>query len=356
MNITAAELKKNFKLLSPVRSETYQIGDYGVSSQDSDVWVVVPSPLSGLGSLSLDGKRLSQVISRMSGQIEITAEERKVTLKSAKAVVELEAQTIKPQALPDKPDYWVAFSAPEFKKALSVAVASASPAKSANFGGVVQLQTLPHGLENTAPPGYRIVGTDGLVLTVVTSKTPVPFEFTWLLNLEAAAVVQIMDGPVIEIGETNKYLVLRSGGTVVYASKTTKAYPNFGPLLADTPKLVFGFQPENWLSAVRTVEPLIDESVDQGTIALHFAEGVVQWKTVGTGSTASDEAEYVQLEPDIFEPKTVSNLRLTAKYLSGFLSRATGDCTISLIDKTKPVRLESGGVMTLMMPAVGGTK
>ena len=48
MNITAAELKKNFKLLSPVRSETYQIGDYGISSQDSDIWVVVPSPLSGL--------------------------------------------------------------------------------------------------------------------------------------------------------------------------------------------------------------------------------------------------------------------------------------------------------------------
>lgn len=354
MNITAADLKRQLKKLSPVKTESYQVGPHGISAQDSDVWVIVESPLSGLGdTCSVSGKKLSSVISRMSGTIDINQAEKSIVLKSAKARVELEIQRIKPISLPPAPEKTVSFYPDEFKKALSVAVASASPAKSAAFGGVVQLQSLPLGLEETAPSGYRIVGTDSIVLVVVHRNQELPFEFNSLINLSAAAVVQIMDGDEILIGETNEKLYVKSGDTTVFASKPVQKYPNFDVILNMTPKMKFGFEPENWLSALRTIEPLIDDA-DEGAITMQFADGVVQWKNIGVGSTASDESAYEQLDPDpVFEPTTVSNLKVYANYLSGFLSKAGKTATLGLIAKEKPIRLESDGVVVLTMPVAG---
>src|SRR5271166_6187645 len=118
MNIIAADLKRSFKKLAPVKSEAYIIGDFGVLCQDSDVWVVVESPLSGLEPCSVSGKKLAATINRMSGTVEITQQEKSVVLKSAKARIELEAQKTKPTVLPKIPDKLVSFHPDEFKKAL----------------------------------------------------------------------------------------------------------------------------------------------------------------------------------------------------------------------------------------------
>jgi hypothetical protein len=59
------------------------------------------------------------------------------------------------------------------------------------------------------------------------------------------------------------------------------------------------------------------------------------------------------LEPDpIFEPREF-DLRLTAKYLPGFLSKAGTEATLGITDG--PVRLESENVVVLTMP-IGGKK
>jgi DNA polymerase III sliding clamp (beta) subunit (PCNA family) len=290
----------------------------------------------------------------MGGQIEIEQKEKSLVLKSAKARVELEIQPVKSITLPKLTDNVVIFDLPEFKKALAVASASASPAKSAAFGGSVQIQNLPLGIEDTQPPGYRIVGTDSIVLTVATviNTTATLTEFKWLLNLTAASVVQIMDGKTLRIGESDTHLQLQSENVTVYASKPVQAYPNFDVLLAKKPTIKLSFKPEDWLSAIKTVEPLIDEEKDNGQIALHFSSDVVQWSNIGVGSKATDEAGYEQLDPDpIFDPKEF-DLRLSAKYLSGFLSKAGAEATLGITDM--PVRLESDNVVVLTMP--GGKK
>lgn len=354
MNIAATELKKALRVFAPVRTEFYQIGEHGISAQDSDIWVVSESPLSGLGGIfSVNGKKLSQVVGRMSGQVEITKEEKLLSLKSARAKIELEIQDIKPLKIPDPPAKVLELASVDLKKALSIAVASASPNKASAFGGVVLLQSLPLGIEEGSPSGYRIVGTDANVLTVATVGNSVQFEFKMTLNLPAAAIVQIMDG-TISLGESNTHLYAQSGGIRVFASKPTQTFPNFDSLLSVPSKLKFGFKTEEWVSALRTVETLIEESVDQGGIDLQFAEGVVQWNNTGVGSTASDEAPYEQIDPDpLFQPVTVSNLRVKAKYLSGFLAKAGEESTLGLVDKNKPIRLESGNMTTLVMPMAG---
>jgi hypothetical protein len=348
MNIAAADLKRALRQLSPIKTETFQVSETGVSAQDSDSWPVVSCPLTGLGSaFNVQGKKLTQVVNKMSGQIEITREDKKLTLRSAKAKIELEIQPARFAASPKMPDKWVSFDPATFKKALSLAVASASPAKSAPFGGVVQVQNQPLGLEDDFPRGYRIVGTDAVILTVTDRKQDIPFQFKWLLNLTTAGLVQLMDGNTLEAGETNQYLVLRSGNTTVCASKPVQVYPNFEGLLASPPSIKFGFTPEEWLSALQTVEPLIDESVDQGAVALHFKDGVVQLSSVGVGSTAQDEAGYEQLEPDVFDPQEVK-LRLNVKFLNAFLSKAKGPAVFGVAERA--VRLETKEVTMLCMP------
>ena len=124
-------------------------------------------------------------------------------------------------------------------------------------------------------------------------------------------------------------------------------------LAAKPPGIKLKFIPSEWLSALRTVEPLIDEEKDKGAISLHFADGVVQFKNVGVGSTATDETGYEQLDPDpIFDPKEF-DLKLTAKYLSGFLSKAGAEGTLGITDG--PIRFESENVVVLTMP-IGGKK
>ena len=351
MIIPATDLKHALKKLQPAKTDVFRFDADTIVAQDSDAIVVVPGPKFE-GAFNTNSKKLSAIINRMSGQVEITQQEKSIVLKSAKARVELEIQPVKPVTLPSFPTPSVEFKLSEFKKALALAVSSASTAKSAAFGGSVQLQSLPLGLEDTTPRGYRIVGTDSIVLTVVTVLEPVPFDMKGLLNLTAASIVQIMDGDKLEIGESDTHLQIRSGTTTVYASKPVQAYPNFDVLLAKKPSIKVGFKSAEWLNALRTVEPLIDEEKDGGRVSLQFRENVVQFLNVGIGNTASDEASYEQLEPDDpFETKEFS-LKLTAKYLSGFLSKAGSDATLGVTDL--PVRLESDNVVMLTMP--GGKK
>jgi hypothetical protein len=354
MNITAADLKRALKPLSSVKTETFHVSESGLSAQDSDVWVVVEFPLNGIGTpFNIDGKKLAQVVNRMGGQIEIGRGEKTIVLKSAKARVELEIQPTKPLLQNFDPRDSMSFEAVSFKKNLAVAASYASTNKSSPCGGVVQLQTKPLGIEDESPTGYHIAGTDGIAMAVVNQDQSLPKEISTLVNLSACSVVQLMDGKTIDLLETNSGLQIKSGNTTVYVSKTTQKYPNYGAFLAQPSLFVVEYKPEEWLSALRTVEPLIDESVDQGGVALHFKDGVVHWNNIGVGSSGSDESPYEQIEPDpIFEPKYLK-IRLKAEYVSGFLSKASGVSTFRLIEgKTIAVKFSSGNVDMVLMAMI----
>lgn len=358
MNIPATELKKTLRLLAPVRSEVFHVGEHGVSAQDSDVWVVVDSPLSQLGSFTVAGKKLTQVANRMSGTVSLELKDNQLTLKSAKAEIVLEAKPAKKATLPATPEKTVSLPAADFKKALSVAVASASPNKSAGFGGVVQFKSAPLGFDSETPDGYRLVGTDSKVLTVVGVDGALPFEIAALVNLTACGVVQIMENETITYGDGEKGLCLKSGNLTVFAAKPDQQYPNIDPLLATAPTVTFKFKPEEWLAALRMVEPLIEEEEGESKVALHFSEGVVGFDSSGSTSTstARDEAGYEQVLPDpILEPKEMT-IVMEASHLSGFLSKSSGEATLSFSEMKKPLMLECGGVKVLTFPRKGSKK
>ena len=355
MKIPAAELKKSLKLLSPVHTEDFHIGPHGIAAKDSDVWVVVDSPLSELGSFTVNGKSLSRVVSRMAGTVELTADELSLTLRSTKAEIRLETKPAKPPVLPAKPENILTLNTAEFKKAVSLAVGSASTHKSAPFGGCVQFQTLATGIEEETYTGYRVVGTDGKVCTVATAPGSLPFGATALLNLTAASVVQLLETDTFEFGPGDPYY-LKSGGLTVYATKPDQQYPGISPLLANTPTLVFQFNPEEWLAAYRTVEPIIEPNEMENHVTLQFTDGVVQFISQGTGSTAKDEAGYEQLEPDPLLEPTGITLVMRADHLSGFLSKASGAATLSFSRMDKPLKLESAGVQVLTFPRKGSKK
>ena len=358
MIVPAAELKHQLKKLSGVKSEVFWVGEHGISAQDSDIWVVVESPLNGLdGPFSVSGKKLTQVVNRMGGKIEVSQTEKSLILKSNKALVELETQKIKKQVLPELPDKFLEFPASEFKKALAAAVSTASPAKSAAFGGCVQLQTIDVDLEEVMPFGYRILGSDGNVLTLVRKTAPMGFEMRALINLSAAATIRDLGGDVIKLGETNSHFLILAEGIKVFASKPVQQYPNFSSLLTVPSIVSVKLNPQDWLSALQTVEPLIDETVDKGAVSLLFRENVVELANVSTGSKAKDEAPYEQVDPDpVFDPKEIG-LKLKAEYLSGFLKKAENPSWLRISEKADhPVRLESGDVTVITRPLYKAVK
>lgn len=356
MNTPATELKAVLKKLSPVRAENFHIGEHGVSAQDSDVWVVVDSPLSQLGSFTVVGKKLTQVVNRMSGTVSLELADNQLTIKSAKAQIVLEAKPAKKASLPATPEKTASLPTADFKKALAIAVASASPNKSAGFGGVVQFKTLPMGFEDETANGYRLVGTDSKVLTVVDSPSAPLFEIATLVNLTACGVVQIMETEAITYGEGATGPYFKSGNLTVFASKPNQQYPGIEPLLATPATVVFKFKPEEWLAAFRTVEPVIEEDEGEAKVALHFSEGVVQFSSSGTGATARDESGYEQLDPDpLLEPKDMT-LVVIADHLSGFLSKSVGEATLSFSQMDKPLTLECGGTKVLTFCRKGSKK
>lgn len=354
MNISAAELKHVLKKLGPVKTDSYQISSTGVSAQDSDALVIVECPFSGLeGTVNISGKKFTQIVNRMGGQISLEFTEKFLSLKSAKAKVDLEIQPVKPVPVPKLSEYSVSLALDQFKKATALSAASASSAKAAAFGNVVLFQNLPIGLEETISPGYRITGTDSVVLTTVTVESEIPLQFRVLINLTGVALVQLMEGETISVGDSDKFVILKSGNMTVYASKPYQQYPDFDKLLAKVPGVRISLKPEEWLAALRTIEPLIDETIDKGAIDLHFVDGVVKCSSIGVGSRASDEAPYEQLEPDpIFDPKEF-DLKIVGKYLAGFLSRCGEEATLGTTDSV--VRLESGNVVVLTAP-IGNKK
>ena len=176
MNIAAADLKRLLKKLNPVKTDTYRFDVDGIIAQDSDVIVAVQGPSFG-GTFNINGKNLSRTVGRASGQINIEQTGNKLILTWAKAKVELEIQPVKSVPLPELNATAISFSAAELKKALNLTLPSANPAKSAAGGGVVQLQSLPLRLEAEEIPGYRVVGTDLIVMTIAQVLKPVPFEF-----------------------------------------------------------------------------------------------------------------------------------------------------------------------------------
>jgi hypothetical protein len=357
MKIPAAEFKSVLKELSPVRAENFHIGPHGISAQDSDVWVSVESPLSELGSFTVAGKKLTQVINRMSGIIEIVAGEYGITLRSAKAEIKLEAKPAKKISETPVPEKFLTLKTADFKRAVALAVSTADTKKSAPFGGVVQFQTVASGVETETYPSYRIVGTDGKVLTVASVVEKSDFGLTALLNLTACGVVQIMESETLHFGEAPVGLYLKSGPVTLYASRSTQQYPGISPLLATVPEMTFKFKSEDWLTAYRTVEPCIEPTPEgENHVHLLFRDGVVQFNSSGTGATAKDESVYEQLEPDgMFDPVNPTFVMI-AGHLSGFLSKTSGEATLSFSRMDKPMKLESGGIQVLTFPRKGSKK
>lgn len=360
MNIPATELKNTLKKLSPVRAENFQIGAHGISALDSDVLVFYETPLSALGEFTVGGKKLTQVVNRMSGSVSLTLEGHSLTIKSAKAEIVLEAKPAKKQQVPTIPNRTQELNLADFKRLLAVAVPSASPNKSAGFGGVVQIKSEPLGLEDSVPKGWRVVGTNGKVLTMCSVHEIIPHEISTLLNLTACSVVQLMENETLTYGEGPTGPYLKSGNLTMFAARPDQVYPNIDGLLATKPTVSFQFKPEEWLAAFRTVEPVMELEDDGGSmvykVALHFSEGVVQFSSSGTGATARDESGYEQETPDpLLEPVDMT-LVMIADHLSGFLGKASGAATLSFSQIDKPLVLECGGVKVLTFCRKGSKK
>lgn len=341
MIIPANELKSILKKLSGVKTEFFHIQDGCIRAQDSDVWIEVSCPVFAGQTPFTVVRKIIQDVNRFSGDLEIEREDSKLVLKSKKARREIPIQAVKPIKRPEAPLGYLTLDWVATKGVLSLASQTVSKMKSVEYGDVVQLATGGfRSIEDNRPEYIQAIGFDSVVMTRVRRDLPVETPFNVLINLSAIQIVQLMDGEKTEFGETENGIHFNADNMTVIASKPAKKYPDYEKFIPENSPLQFSFDPIAVAQSLKIVEPTDD---GDGSVGLHFADGVLQLFSVG----ASDEIEYEQLTPDpVFEPVDFIT-RVNYKHLQGIVSRASDKLLLSASGSEGILRFDSGDVTTL---------
>ena len=235
------------------------------------------------------------------------------------------------------------------KSLLQYAATCAEPDRSHIYGGVVQLHTKVEGIENETTSGLEAAGASEQRVAVAIDPTKVSRFFSTLIPLSAVPVLLALDGDDLNFSETDKQLYFSANGVEIYVAKLAKKYPNCSAVIPKEFAYVYEVSAEEFKSALRTVEPIIDPRDNKGCgVKVHFLDNAVTVKSLGTGDSAEDSVPCSQTLPDpIFESADFS-ISLNHRFLSDFFGAVSGTVTFSANGSEKPVLLEAGNKKTLI--------
>ena len=115
-------------------------------ADDSDVTVCVGSDkFSGIPNISVEARKFSSVVNRMSGEIEIIPSDNLLTIKSGKAKVDMEFTAPKPRTFTSPPET-ITLPLGPMKDLLKYVYTSADQNRAAATGGVVQFESVTSGI------------------------------------------------------------------------------------------------------------------------------------------------------------------------------------------------------------------
>ncbi len=363
MLITTQELKSILKRASSAKSENLILSNGGIVAQDSDVTICVACDgFNGFDKpVSVNNRKFTSVVNRMTGPVELIVSQNIITLKSAKCKIEMELFHPKSQVF-TKPEGLITLPLSPIREILKYVSMAADTNKAAFMGGVVQIESVTSGLfEEEKITGIEAMGTDGKRC----AYTNIPLEdietpFKYLMTLPAVAALQSLDGDTIQVGETASYYYLSTKQTTVYANRLAKASPNYRSLLPKDFKFQATVDAAEFKQVLHVVEPMIQD-VEQFAVFVHFLDGKLSVQTVGKGGTASDEMEYVA-DPlaDVSEFKTKLNHKLLSDYFSVVSGEVTFNANPPVLNKgqmiPQPVILESGNRKIMIAPVAGGSE
>ena len=348
MKILSNQLKALLKKLGSARSENLYLDSRRMVAWDSDLLVLVNQGVVD-GPVTINLRKFSSVVSRLSGEIDLAVSDKGLSLKSARASVLLERVAAKP---PAHQIVKLSLSLPlaTVKSLLSYAITSADPNKAVDGGGVVQISTLAKGIEDNTIVKLRSVGTNTIRLALAEADTTQEQPFSLNIPLAAAIAIQGLDGEILGVAETEKLFVFSAGDVEITAVKLAKPYPNYGAYIPKEFKYQFEIPAEAAKQALRVVEPLIEN--DENACVVHFLDNSMVVRSIGGGGSAEDALETVQVKPDPVFDAVDFRILLNHRYLADFFGAVTGSVTFEANGPDKPVILRVPGKTLLICPTV----
>lgn len=361
MLIAATEFKSLIKRLAPASAEMTVFAGAGLVASGADLTICAGNnSFNELGLFQVNSRKLSSVVSRLSGQVYVQKMDNVLVIKSAKATVQMETAAVKPRQ----------FSAPETLHTIPLAAVrdllkyvsiAADSNKAAFLGGVVQFETLTTGLfDDEKITAIEAMGTDGkrCAYSSVAFDGVAPFKYH--ITLPAVSAIQGLDGDTIQIGETDAFYFIKSASTTIYANKLAKGHVNYKQLIPREFKFQATVDAAEFKQVLHVVEPMIQD-VEQFSVVVHFLDGKLSVRTVGKGGTASDEMEYAA-DPlaDVSEFQTKVNHKILSDYFSVVSGEVIFNANPPILSKgqmiPQPVILESGNRKIMIAPVAGGSE
>lgn len=353
MLIQSSVLKTILKRLSPAKSELVILARGGLVASDSDITISVAHEAFDFATpISVNARKFSSVVNRMSGSVDLTLSANVLTLRSAKAKVDMETAVVKRRTFV-QPETLQTIPLAPMKDVLKYASMAADTNKAAFMGGVVQFETTVKGFEDERITGFESMGTDGKRC----AYTEVDVEgltdkFKYMIPLPAVAAIQTLDGETVQVGEADSFYFLKSSHATIWANKLNKPTPNYKSFLPHEFKFTAAVDAAEMKRVLYTVEPMVQD-VELRAVYVHFLDGRLNIRTVGQGGTAEDELEYVS---DPLADVTEFKIKIDHRYLNDYFSLVSGDVVFNANAPDKPIILESGNRNLMIAPVGGGSK
>lgn len=288
----------------------------------------------------VSGKQLGAVVSRMNGEIAIHLDGAALVLKSARATVKLETKPAKAFSPPPAKDA-IVLPLSDIKPLLAYAATSVSKNVAEQFGGVVSLKSVGGFLQ--------AAGTDGARLALAKIPHDGP-QIDYLIPMSAVQALGNLEGDTVEVESTDSYLHFYANSVDIYANRVSRDYPNYQSFIPKSFAAKYQVDADLFKNALLTVKPLVSNVGEPG-IAVHFLDNVVTVEDLGKAAT--DQVDYVQLEPDEnFEP-TPATIKVSVDNLLSFFANISGPVTISCNGPKSPIWLEANNKQMLLAVLAG---
>jgi DNA polymerase III sliding clamp (beta) subunit (PCNA family) len=348
MVIDSKTLKALIKSLGTSKSDSLLVDtDNGrLISQEPDITVVVQSDVlkASQGAFSVNARKFGTVVNRMSKDIDITISGSSITLKSAKAKIDIEVKKAKLPPLAAPKDVR-SLPLNEVKSLLSFSLSAASTNKAAATGGVIQLISESQGIEEEKIVGMRAAGTDDKRIAFQSSSVEMDGSgFRYLIPIPAVAVINGMSGDALQVAESTSHFYFSDGQIMAFAAKLNKQFPDYQSFIPKSFTFAGSVRAEELKESLRLIDPMVEVIEANGTrpVKFHFLDGNLNISTVGTGSRAEDAIDFHQETPDpMFEEAEFTSV-LDHGFVMAFVSSVSGDILFKANTPQQPILFESG--------------
>lgn len=245
MKINSAQLKEISRKLRGIGGELFNFDGKVAYSKVDNLDVIVEFPLEGVTPFGVSAEKFSQIVARLEGDVDLSASEQKLTLKSKKSKLTLPITDARP-------------AIKILQQNSLITVQQDSLIIALNFALQASVRSLTHSYSGAVSFSKKCAaGSDGVRLSVaLTGEGP---DEPFVIPAPAAEALKIFHIPQLNIGQDEQNMYFIGGDTTLIARRYVRAFPPFEKLIPDSTILNFEFNRDELLNGLKSLNPLAEE-------------------------------------------------------------------------------------------------